>query len=221
MTQFELIDKLLWAAGFLAESMVFLAWCRSKIWRPVFMVGVYAGFRAAAEIAMFVIWRSAPQRYEATAWMIYGTGYILMALLAIQLSEVNRLNRRNLFFTFYCLTTTTAIVIGIAGILVPLVSTPALLRLARFADAVCVLNLLPALRRTMPRPYARVALVLMTLLVADFLCSQWQAMDEWHHWNIVSRAYSVTQLLGWLFLASVLYGARSHHYRSVLSVRRA
>jgi hypothetical protein len=212
LTHFELFDYVLWAAGFLAEVAVLTAWVRGVIWRPLVMLGVFAGFRAAAEVVMLMVHLRWPGHYETTAWMVFGAGYILMAMLAVQLSELNRMNRRNLFFTFYCVTTITAILIGVAGVIYPLSPTPMLLRLARFADGVCFLNLLPALRKTMPRHYAHLALVFMALLAADFLCSQWQAWDGWKHWTLISRVYVLGQLTGWTALYEVLSAGRSHPY---------
>lgn len=219
LTHFNVIDMVFWCVGFLVECAVFLTWCRSNIWRPLFMLGIYAGVRVLAEIVMFSFFLEWPRKYEHAAWIVFGVGYILMALVAVQVSEINRLNRNSLFFKFYCMSTTTAILIGIAGVLHPIAPTVILLRLARFADGVCLLNLVPSLRRTMPRPYKRLALVLMSLLAADFICSQWQALDGWKHWNLIARVYSAGQLAGWTALLLVLRAGRSRPGQNVAFYR--
>lgn len=219
-THFDVIDMVLWGLGFLVEFAVFLSWCRSTLWRPVYMFGIYAGVRVLIEIVMFGFYLEWPRHYERAAWIVFGIGYMMMALVAVQVSEVNRLNRNSTFFRLYCLTTTTAILIGVLGVLYPITPTPVLLRLARLGDGVCVLNLIPALRRTMPRPYKRLALVLIALLVADFLCSEWQALDGWRHWHLVARVYGVAQLAGWSALLLALRAGRSRHHQNAESFYR-
>lgn len=218
MTHFELIDKLFWAAGFALEFAVFISWCSSTIWKPVCMVGIYSAFRAAADAVMFGIWLVHPAIYERAGWAVFGLGYILMGFLAVELSEVNRRNRANRAFTFYCILTVTAILVAVVTSLFPLVPTPVLLKLARFADGVCLITLIPGLRKTMPRPYARLVLVFMFLLAADFGCSQWQALDKWHHWDLIARAYSTLQFAGWVAFLAVLRAGRSHPYYRPASI---
>lgn len=212
-THFELIDKLFWLFGAVIEMAVFILACRMRSWGNIKMLAVFAGFRSFYEVALLGVMMAMPHLYARAFWTMEIIGYLIAGLLAVQIADRNRLNRHQPVMLLYSLMTMTALAIGTLS-LIDSQLTSQMLRLARFADGICILNLFPAFRRRrIPQPYFRVALCIVFLTAGDMVCRTVQAFAGWAYWDIIARSYTVIQLLGWTALLWVVASPKSHPYR--------
>jgi hypothetical protein len=210
-THFAWIDNLIWFVGFVLELAVFVL-AKRPAWKRLQMLRVYSGFRASADIALFIISRDWPSQYNRADWDLQALGYVLMGLLVIQIADENIVNRRWGMTMYFMALMTVLIVAG--GVVAFADSTSPLLRLTRFADGISLLSLVPAFRkRGLPRPFLRMAIALGAILAIDFGCSTIQAFDHWRHWDIVARLYDAGLILGWAGLTWVAAIAPSPHFR--------